>query len=161
MSAASDPTGGANPPSLPSLIIPWLASALWMRIIYLLSDQPNSSRVTQLYLGVWNVLGRKGAHVCEYAILFCLYLAAFNASFQAMGRNRSQTNSSAPKTIAPAGVSVAIVLSILYAATDEWHQSFVPGRSASVFDVLVDTSGILLGLIVCFSVHRLLRPNDG
>lgn len=159
MSKANDPTGGANPPPLPYLLIPWLASALWMRIIYLLSDQPNSSRVTQLYLGVWNILGRKGAHVCEYAILFCLYLAAFNASFHAMGRNRSQTNSRT--LLAPAGVSVAIVLSILYAATDEWHQSFVPGRSASVFDVLVDTSGILLGLIVCFSVHRLLRPNDG
>jgi len=35
-----------------------------------------------------------------------------------------------------------------YAASDEWHQSFVPGRSASVGDFLLDCAGIVLVLVV-------------
>jgi VanZ family protein len=45
-----------------------------------------------------------------------------------------------------------------YAASDEWHQSFVPGRSASVGDFLLDCAGIALVL----TVHWLLtRPEAG
>jgi VanZ family protein len=44
----------------------------------------------------------------------------------------------------------ALVLSAAYATTDEFHQSFVPTRTASVRDVMIDTSGSLLSLsIVC------------
>ena len=45
-----------------------------------------------------------------------------------------------------------------YAASDEWHQSFVPGRSASVGDFLLDCAGIALAL----TAHWLLtRPGAG
>jgi len=45
-----------------------------------------------------------------------------------------------------------------YAASDEWHQSFVPGRSASVGDFLLDGAGIALVLIVHWA---LTRPGAG
>ena len=40
------------------------------------------------------------------------------------------------------------LLIVLFGASDEWHQSFVPGRQADVFDVLRDATGAGLGLIV-------------
>ncbi len=43
---------------------------------------------------------------------------------------------------------------VLYAATDEWHQSFEPGRTALVSDVLIDATGAALALWV---VHLFLR----
>jgi len=39
--------------------------------------------------------------------------------------------------------SLAVLLCLLYAASDEWHQSFVPGRTASLYDVGVDGIGAL------------------
>ena len=38
-------------------------------------------------------------------------------------------------------LALALLVAAVYAATDEFHQSFVPGRTASVYDVLIDTSG--------------------
>lgn len=42
----------------------------------------------------------------------------------------------------------AFLCSFLYAISDEFHQSFIPGRSASLSDVWVDTSGSLLALLL-------------
>lgn len=48
------------------------------------------------------------------------------------------------------------LLSISYAALDEWHQTFVPGRTGRLIDVYgVDLIGVLIGLIICFIVFRL------
>lgn len=46
------------------------------------------------------------------------------------------------------GNVVALVLTVLYGATDEFHQSFTPGRSASATDLLVDLLGALCGLFL-------------
>jgi VanZ family protein len=46
----------------------------------------------------------------------------------------------------------------LYAATDETHQIFVPGRNASVRDVLLDTFGAGLGLAVTWCALRVRKP---
>lgn len=43
---------------------------------------------------------------------------------------------------------LSIVLVVLYAITDEFHQMFIPGRSASYIDVLIDTAGGLTGASV-------------
>lgn len=45
-------------------------------------------------------------------------------------------------------VWLGVLIVSVYGAIDEWHQSFVPGRSASVFDWLFDTVGALLGCVV-------------
>ncbi|MEI7703912.1 MAG: VanZ family protein [Deltaproteobacteria bacterium] len=47
---------------------------------------------------------------------------------------------------------VAIGLASLYGATDEIHQSFVPGRDASVLDWVADTAGAVLGAVVVGTV---------
>ena len=43
---------------------------------------------------------------------------------------------------------VSILLSILYSCTDEIHQLFVSGRSGSIIDVLIDSIGIILGILI-------------
>jgi VanZ family protein len=37
---------------------------------------------------------------------------------------------------------MTIIIGIFYALTDEWHQSFVPGRNSSIFDLIVDAIGV-------------------
>ena len=46
-----------------------------------------------------------------------------------------------------------IAIATLYAASDEWHQSFVPSRSASIVDVLIDCVGAMCGAF-WFEWHR-------
>jgi len=41
---------------------------------------------------------------------------------------------------------LSLAITMIYAASDEWHQSFVPSRSASLIDVLIDTTGGLCGI---------------
>jgi len=97
----------------------WLPIVLWAGVIFTLSSIPSLGTG----LGTWDLILRKGAHITEYAVLAFLLV-------RALGRE------------AP-----ALALGILYAASDELHQSFVRGRHASPVDVAIDTVGLLLGLL--------------
>jgi len=47
------------------------------------------------------------------------------------------------------------VICILYAASDEWHQTFVPGRGGTWVDVVIDTGGVLIAAaITLWKAHR-------
>jgi VanZ family protein len=52
---------------------------------------------------------------------------------------------------------LALALAALYAATDEFHQTFVPSRQGSVWDVLLDTTGAAIGLLCLWAIGRLLK----
>src|SRR5882724_6266150 len=71
---------------------------------------------------------RKCAHFTEYGILALLFWWALRAPAD---RDVSRVRGSE--------AWLALGLVALYAATDEWHQSFVPSRQGSVWDVLLDT----------------------
>ncbi len=84
------------------------------------------------FLGSMHLIIRKLAHVTEYAAL------GGCAGFFA-------------KTFAPGLKSrsiFAIMISVLYATTDEIHQYFVPGRVGTWSDVLIDSIGIVLGILI-------------
>ena len=54
---------------------------------------------------------------------------------------------------------ISILVGLIYASSDEIHQSFIPGRTASIIDVGIDTSGVLLGIIlvlIIISVYKAL-----
>ncbi len=82
-------------------------------------------------------LVRKTGHVTEYAVLGVLFWWACACSQRGgasePGRNWRK-------------LGAALLLATLYAASDEFHQRFVPTRSASGWDVLVDACGAALGL---------------
>ncbi len=75
---------------------------------------------------------RKAAHVTEYAILALLLLRALRACVRVTFARQA---------------AIVLVVAGLYAATDEFHQSFLPSRTASSRDVLVDCCGAALGLL--------------
>lgn len=87
-----------------------------MGLIYFLSDQPDLSTG----FGIWDLIGRKFAHMLIFGLLAAAWYRAFNAR------------------LAP-----AIFISMLYAVSDEFHQSFVQGRNGSPIDVVIDLVGIV------------------
>ena len=52
---------------------------------------------------------------------------------------------------------LAVAICIAYAITDEWHQTFVPGRSGELKDVCIDSVGALLGVLLIFLIYTLIH----
>lgn len=48
------------------------------------------------------------------------------------------------------------IFSVVYASTDEFHQTFVVGRDGNVIDVLIDSSGALVGIIISSIIYFLI-----
>ena len=85
---------------------------------------------------------RKCAHASEYALLGALVLLTA-CTYANMS----------PKTVA-----AAVIISVLYAASDEFHQRFVPGRSCQFTDVLIDSAGVMVGVgFICLSWYFLQK----
>jgi len=78
---------------------------------------------------------RKAAHVTEYAILAWLAWRFFLVV---------QRAHESPRPLRAALFAWAV--SVMYAVTDEWHQTFVPTRVGTPWDVLIDAAGAVLGL---------------
>jgi VanZ family protein len=76
---------------------------------------------------------RKTAHVIEYGMLTILLLRALRRNIAAEKWSWKLA-------------CMAACISCLYAMSDEWHQSYVASRGASAGDVLIDTTGALLGV---------------
>ncbi|HEY9713557.1 MAG TPA: VanZ family protein [Chroococcales cyanobacterium] len=110
----------------------WVLVLGWMSVIFAFSNQAHSGEITGQYLGEFNLVVRKSAHMTEYAILFCLLKWAL------LGHVPKKQHIS---------TFFAYLTAVLYAASDEWHQQFVPGRSSSWEDVFVDTIGVNFGWI--------------
>ena len=92
---------------------------------------PNTSPET---LATIHGITRKIAHFTEYAILGFLAARAFRTS---------------PRpAICRRWFLICATLVVVYALIDEYHQSFVPSRTASIFDSLIDMAGGLTALLV-------------
>jgi VanZ family protein len=85
-------------------------------------------------LAVVHGVTRKLAHFAEYAVLGFLAARAFRTSPGPRLRGR--------------WFLVSVVLIVSYALIDEYHQSFVPSRTASVVDSLIDIAGGLTALVI-------------
>ena len=81
---------------------------------------------------------RKAAHMTEYAILSVLIYIWLGTWQFAAGKRRL----------------MAILLAALYAASDEIHQLFVPGRAGMLRDVLIDSAGAFLGVFIFIGVKK-------
>lgn len=84
---------------------------------------------------------RKAAHMFEYAVLGLLSFAFYHGITRKEKRKYLY--------------SVSTV--IAYAATDEFHQFFSDGRAATLTDVLIDTSGAVIGLMFLFFLLKFVR----
>jgi VanZ family protein len=109
-----------------------------MLIIFSLSSIPSQ---TLPDFGSHDLLVKKFGHAAGYALLA--------SSFRwGLGRYELKT------------IALAWLLAVVYAASDELHQAFVPGRMASLVDVGIDAGGAVIGLLP--SLYLWLRtPGKG
>ncbi|MGG3466156.1 VanZ family protein [Neobacillus pocheonensis] len=142
-------------------LLPWVFVFLWMFLIFNLSAQP-ASQSNSLSLGVTdkvietlnkikpgadlnmedvNHVVRKNAHFFAYLILAVLSLNALRNGDKLGGKKWL----------------VALGICVLFAASDEFHQRFVPGRGPQVKDVFIDSSGALLGIMIYTAVNKILK----
>ena len=135
----------------------WLPLLIWLGVIFVGSTSVMSAEHTSRYIvpfllwlkpgmspeAIWTILvvTRKCAHVTEYAVLALLLWRAL----------RSVPTLHA-KTLLVFGA--ALFGCALFAASDEFHQTFVKSRTPSVRDILLDTGGALLGLLIGASFAR-------
>ena len=56
-------------------------------------------------------------------------------------------------------IAITSITGIIYAISDEIHQSFIPGRSPQVTDVLIDTMGVILGILLVILVIKIKEKN--
>lgn len=155
---ATSPVRLSPAPKRRSLLIHWIPVALWMLLIFSASGDAKSAQHSAFFLDPllnWLlpnasgaqrelvVLGiRKLAHVTEYAILAALVWRAL----------RCWCNPLAPWKSSHALISLAVV--VVYAITDELHQTFIPNRQGSPIDVAIDTFGGALALALIWLYGR-------
>ena len=103
-----------------------------MRIYEKISDVHYNEAIRMDKLSILDHYVRKAAHVTEYAIL------AATVTLPLWLRKRKGFRL----------WSLSVLITAGYAATDEIHQKFVPGRSGELKDVLIDSAGAALGAYV-------------
>lgn len=132
-------------------IFSWLLVILWMGLILSQSHKPatESNRLSRgitekiveavervepevdINIRSFNHIIRKYAHFFSYLVLGVLVVNALRSS----GANSYKI------------IGLAMLICVLYAISDEFHQLFVPGRGGQVRDVLIDSSGALVGVL--------------
>ena len=154
----TDPQQHLHPVYLqPRAVLVWVVTAAWAGTISVLSTGAYSSSVTgwllaQLLLSLHihltpqtfasiHFLIRKLAHVSEYAMFGLLLYHSFVPRHPESWHTRSALG--------------AVVIAGLFSLTDEYHQSLVPGRTASIKDCGIDTLGALVGILLLYAGRRL------
>lgn len=118
------------PKQVLSRIKVWAPVAAWAVIIFLFSSL-SVTPTTEIY---WqDFVVKKTAHVIEYGIFAALLYRALRSE------GVEKIN---------AGL-LAILVSVIYGASDEFHQGFTPGREPRVRDVVFDTIGAIAGIYIC------------
>lgn len=134
----------------------WIPVFIWMGVIFYLSNQPatDSSELSngiaemcvamiqsifpiELTPASIHFFIRKGAHFFAYFTLGIL-------TTYALRKNRRQK-------------WIAFFICVIYAISDEIHQLFIPGRSGEIRDVLLDSTGALIGIILYVIIQKLLE----
>lgn len=138
----------------------FILALLWMAMIFYMSNQPahissaQSSGVIEMLSGipiVGNVIKkmieldiaqfiiRKAAHLSAFCILAILI-------FMSLYNDIKMINIVAFKSM---------LFTFLYACTDEFHQFFIPGRSSEFRDVMIDSTGGFIGIIIVYIIIKL------
>jgi VanZ family protein len=136
----------------------WLPLLIWLGFIFFASTGQFSANNTSRIVGplvLWlfpntsaetmriiHGITRKLAHFTEYALLSFLAARAFRTSSNSLLHQH--------------WFLISLVLVVVYALLDEYHQSFVPSRTASVVDSLIDMAG---GLTILLVLRRRNKAN--
>ena len=118
----------------------WAPVIVWAGVIFTFSAIPNLKTNLEQ-----DFLLRKIAHVVEFGILtFLLYRA-----ISAQGTPTGKAGGSPCRAII-----YSFIIALFYAFSDEFHQLFVRGRHCSLWDVAIDSIGILIFSIACYYKNK-------
>ena len=132
---------------------PWLLvlMLLWMCLIFFMSHQPKDESVKYSHIAIWilqslhidlndwsmgnaSFIVRKAAHITEYFLLTFMALRI--------------------KEDLPQLYLKAALFCVFYAATDEFHQTFIAGRVGTINDIFVDGIGVTLACLQYYYVRK-------
>jgi VanZ family protein len=147
----------------PNLLRAWWPAAVWLGIITFESTDYMSGEhtsgmlyavLTRLFgeidlreFLVWHHYGRKTGHVIGYAMLCLLLYRAWRLTF-------GELRPWAWRTAVYAWLGTLLVASL-----DEWHQSYIPSRGASIRDVALDSTAGFLILLLTWLCMRRVEPS--
>ncbi|MEG0365993.1 MAG: VanZ family protein [Coprobacillus sp.] len=125
----------------------FIPSLILMMIIFSFSSQTGtessglSSQIVlwiqnNLHISIPEIIIRKGAHMSEYALLTLTFVYGYHKSDITINKV----------------YLYSIISCFLYACTDEMHQLFIGGRAGQFTDVLIDTSGGLIIIIIIYLI---------
>ncbi len=121
-------------------LVRWIPALVMMTAIFMLSALPASKVPT---FGPYDVYFKKIGHAIGYGLLGVSYYYALPTRLPRFVR-----------------WSMALGLSLGFALTDEFHQSFVNGRTASVRDVAIDAMGAFLALFLAAGYSSSIIPRS-
>ena len=144
-------------------LICWLLVVIWMGVIFGFSQKnstQSSSSSKKIAIKIVDIVEknkskkekeviaeeihipiRKVAHAIEYAILCILLIIAL--------KNSNIKNNKI--------LWIALLISIIYSITDEYHQTLIEGRSGEIKDVLIDSTGALIGLSSYVIINKIKK----
>ena len=138
------------------IIIRWILLLAWMIFIFYMSSKSGDESLAQSSY-IYNIIRsigisldghfaefsmiiiRKGAHFLEYMVLYMLSISLI-----------SKYVKSKMVYIYP------LVIVLLYACGDEFHQLFVLGRAGRITDVCIDTLGGIFGFVIIYTKNNIL-----
>ncbi len=129
------------------------AGSSWITLFVLraLFGRDHVEQMSQVSLETTETLIRKAAHITEYCIL-----ALSTAFWQTQMRKEPVS-----KDIRCRFILFTLLFCVIYAASDEFHQLFVAGRSGQVTDVLIDSIGIVIGTFLFYLILSRKWRNHG
>lgn len=144
------------------LLKTWIAAALWLGLILAEStafaSADNTSRilypflhwlfgVTRAQFPTWHFVIRKSGHFIGYFTLSVLLFRSWRATFPVAGVNWMMK-----------WANISFLMTALVASLDEWHQTFLPGRTGTVHDVLLDSTAALIAQVTLFVILHSRNP---
>jgi VanZ family protein len=133
----------------------WIALILWLIVISIEStaylSAQNTSRilypVLHFLFGMnharfehWHVYIRKGGHVFGYGLLSILLFRAWRETLPSVKNPKWRVQ----------WATIAVLGTALVASLDEWHQSFLPSRTGTPWDVLLDSCAGIAAQVLVF-----------
>lgn len=142
-------------------LLHWIMVILWMALIFFLSDQPAmesselSSGMTKKVFDIIREIApdiktNQGSveHIIRKSTHFGIFLIlGFLVSNAIISYNIPKFKH----------ILLALLVCVLYAICDETHQIFIPGRSGHIRDVLIDSSGGLVGILGMYAIRGIKR----
>jgi VanZ family protein len=142
----------------------WLPALIWMALIFSVSNDANSFKhssriIAPLLHWLFPQMPDDTMHLIVLLVRKCAHLIEYTVFALLLWRALRKPMKNDPRPWIWREARLALLIVALYAASDEFHQSFVPTRTALVSDVFVDTAGGAAGLLALWAFGR--RKNTG